>query len=810
MFLLLAWAFVLPPAFADKLVWDQSEEGSLWLYPECADKFILNCETLPPVLATKIDQCKIAKVANKCDEYFKGQTEVREYVKSCTPEEICAEYVFESAYKAYGCTKGFGEVAWDMAVGIVDLGKMLIDHVSKTARQKSAFFAYCEKSVDCKRALVADHPAFSRYSDEQLQEMSAFDLYTRAQHYEEAKRRSDSYQFAMKSWTERQKILDEKAKKAKPPETPFKIEALAAAATKYLEDKNIKLACFNAEARTQLVCYGIFSILDPAAVAGATIKSAKLARWIKRLDPPKWSDDVGRRFRSRATSGSRDVLTEAVRSTFIKDYAETVFTTPDQNRGWIRAAQSTRAGSGTLFFDVENAVLKQLNDGLKNKNLVTALTNRHKELLLDKMTALEKRYPGLKVERYSDFKSTRFAFSGEIPPNLNKELNKLYKEVNDAFFSDEKVRAIVRDDDLTGDWFRAGVGETADQATTAARYARRQKPDQMFVQSFQSRILQRRLEKDRVAAGNIRLDLEARFKDTGIMTKADRSDVLIPDEGVFDLVRKIEDPAELKAAIEARYGIKNLEARDIEDFKRYSALVDEFSPGIHVAKREVVNFDEAVHGGLSIDFAGMGSHNARATAEALAASNNLDEAVDLARVGEQKVTKVFNQKKETLTQIMNDVFPEGTVRTICTGDDCAVIPVRPLNPRDKKAIMSRIATQSDPASVRLSFIPDNVTVPLDRTLLGTHGESIEKALRKSLSGHMEPAKLKGLLFAVDMQGTQAGTGKVGLLIESAPSLRLSTSERRLIENRFKDAIESVNQSLIKQGDASAYSSSGVL
>ncbi|MCB0385598.1 MAG: hypothetical protein KDD43_09405, partial [Bdellovibrionales bacterium] len=429
---------------------------------------------------------------------------------------------------------------------------------------------------------------------------------------------------------------------------------------------------------------------------------------------------------------------------------------------------------------------------------------------LDKMTALEKRYPGLKVERYSDFKSTRFAFSGEIPPNLDKELNRLHKEVNDAFFSDETVRAVVREEDLSGDWFRAGIGETADQATTAARYARRQKPDQMFVQNFGSRVLRRRLEKDRVSAGNIRLKLEERLKETGMMTKSEGSGVLIPDEGVFDLVRKIEDPGELKSALEARYGVRNLEYRDIEDIKNYSALVDQFSPGIHVAKREIVNFDEAIHGGLSIDFAGMGSHNARATAEALAASGSLDEAVDLARVGEQKVTSVFDQKKDSLRNIMKDTFAEGEVRTICTGDDCAVIPIRPLNPRDKKAIMSRIASQADPASVRLSFIPDNVTIPLDRTLLGTHGESIEKALRKQLSGYLEPAKLKGILFAVDMQGTRAGSGKVGLLVETSPSLRLTASERELIESRLKAAIETVNQSLVKQGDAGAYTSTGIL
>ena len=124
--------------------------------------------------------------------------------------------------------------------------------------------------------------------------------------------------------------------------------------------------------------------------------------------------------------------------------------------------------------------------------------------------------------------------------------------------------------------------------------------------------------------------------------------------------------------------------------------------------------------------------------------------------------------------------------------------------------MSRIATQQDPSSVRLSFVPDGVVGSLDRTLLGTHGESVEKALRKHLSGQVEPEKLKGILFGVDMQGAQAGSGRVGLLIETAPSVRLTPRELELINDRLQDALSTVNNDLVSQGERGRYITAGIV
>ena len=70
----------------------------------------------------------------------------------------------------------------------------------------------------------------------------------------------------------------------------------------------------------------------------------------------------------------------------------------------------------TVFFDVENSQLKLLNDTLKEKNFVTSLTNYHKELTFKKMQELVKKNPGLQMDMYSDFKSSRFAF---LYSNLN-------------------------------------------------------------------------------------------------------------------------------------------------------------------------------------------------------------------------------------------------------------------------------------------------------------------------------------------------------------------------------------------------------
>ncbi|MNL44817.1 hypothetical protein D3C87_1674170 [compost metagenome] len=89
-------------------------------------------------------------------------------------------------------------------------------------------------------------------------------------------------------------------------------------------------------------------------------------------------------------------------------------------------------------------------------------------------------------------------------------------------------------------------------------------------------------------------------------------------------------------------------------------------------------------------------------------------------------------------------------------------------------------------------------------MLTTHGESIEKGLRKSLSGVIEPNRLKGITFAADMSTRELGRGPVDLLVGTVNSVRLTNNERKLIQEHFKKALQNFNTDLGSKGPKGAY------
>ena len=142
---------------------------------------------------------------------------------------------------------------------------------------------------------------------------------------------------------------------------------------------------------------------------------------------------------------------------------------------------------------------------------------------------------------------------------------------------------------------------------------------------------------------------------------------------------------------------------------------------------------------------------------------------------------------------------------MCSGDDCVAIAVKPLNDTDKKKILTALADSKYSGKFRLAFVPDGVTDIATRNVLSTHGESVEKLLRASLSSVMEPRKLQGLTFGLDMRTQVLNDGTVKLLIGEAPGVKLSVQERALIQKKFEESLRSFNQSFTSKGTPSNYS-----
>lgn len=486
-------------------------------------------------------------------------------------------------------------------------------------------------------------------------------------------------------------------------------------------------------------------------------------------------------------------------------------TTASDNALWIARAKSSSDG---LFFDVENAALKRLNDSLGDKNLVTALTNLHKDILFKKIDALKRKYPNLDILKYSDFKSSRFSFGGEIPPSLKNELTQIFEEANDEFAKRVAARTDISipDSETPSKWFNAGVGANADQAGLAARHAR-QTP------RGGSQILHMDNVREQVQT-SMRSIEEQRQKVTSFMPAKlleGSGQTQIPSTEVFEVLRKAKDaePEELAQLLRTRFDT-NLTPAQAEELLDYSKNVDQFSPGIWIEERVVANLDEAVHGGFSVDFKGMGARNVSQVARDLAASgDDVDLAIRTIREGEGVVTKQFDDAKEGFQNLVSETLNDLKipVKTQCSGDDCVSIPTAVLPDVAKEKMMAAIARTENPSGYRLSFIPPNI-VAKERSVVAVHGELVEKKVRKNLTGFgdemIPPALLDKVTFALDMP-SHLGRGDVRLLVRPADGVELTSEQRRLIQENLAPAVNKVNKEIAEEtGESVNYSAGGVL
>jgi hypothetical protein len=107
----------------------------------------------------------------------------------------------------------------------------------------------------------------------------------------------------------------------------------------------------------------------------------------------------------------------------------------------------------------------------------------------------------------------------------------------------------------------------------------------------------------------------------------------------------------------------------------------------------------------------------------------------------------------------------------------------------------------------MSHVPPGVRVPQDRNLIGVHGESVEKILRQKLEGVIPQEKLNTTIFMVDMNATQKGVGSAELLIGQGRN-SLTDIERQRVQRVFREAIQSLNESLKKENIPASYQPTG--
>lgn len=557
----------------------------------------------------------------------------------------------------------------------------------------------------------------------------------------------------------------------------------------------------------------IETAMNAAPLAPMIARAIREARWAER--PSGWIDTERRRPDIPVTRKTAESARPLNREDLIRQNLTTEFTTVRQNEEWMRMAENTQPDGKTKYFEVENSVMKELNDVTQDKNFVTALTNKHKSITKEKIDAFAKKYPSVDVIPYSDFKSMRYALkprppATKLPAEIEKELARVLQDANDEFVKYMRDNKLLRETDKPEEWFRAGIGETADQATQASRYSR-QTDGPNRLQNFSNPQLQENLNSSVKATETVRNDLQRQLKESSLMENIAGTDKMTFKPEVFDAVRKTKTPTELMDLVQRSSGVKitELQAKQIRD---YADLVDDFSPGIHVAERKFASLADSANGGLSLDFAGMGSRNSRATAEALALSDNLGDAVIRARNGEKGVTNTFAVRKADVQIAVGGVLKKYGIEAkfIDSGDDMVIKPSKPIPATARQEIADALAKKVPPSSIRVSHVPAGVERAADRALIGTHGESIEKEMRKTLQGVIPKEKLDGILFQIDMLASSAGNGHAELMIGKPNTTLDPRTEIPQIQEAFRKAIEKVNRSLRLENKPGNYVPSGAL
>ncbi|MEK2687712.1 hypothetical protein [Bdellovibrio sp. GT3] len=736
------------------------------------------------ILSQFANQCAIESKALKCDELVKEDSKLAGLIRKCEVADLCAQAEGGTAFEeTKACLRGYtnslidtGVAIKDMFVGVGSQIDAAWEKVKADEKLRSEFISQCNQSLACKKDLVKEDPRYASMPDEDLEKISATALFVQVQDRK-------AYLQSISRSVPNTKPPEAHSKDSEiSAEQKAKLLDLAAVIKAKLKKEYHKFNCYKPEAQAEMACYAVGQVVDPLLLAGAAFKGARVLNAMGKAN-----SEGSTVFLLLERLEKAAVVT---RNGFITKYVDYNPTTVAQNEKFIALAEKGKDAKA-YFVNIENSQMKYLNDTLKNKNLVTSLTNYHKELVLDRMKELQKEFPDLKISEYSDFKSLRFAFEGKMPADLEKRIQAIFKDSNDEFVNYLTENKLLRKTDSPETYFRAGVGDTADEAGIASRWARKGEPGELATYSSSS--LKSELSAKISSVEKDRVSLRNQLKDSKMLD----GETFQPE--VFDIVRKNQgDSEKINSALMTRYRVRNLSEQTLTELQRYVKTSDEFSPGLMVAKRENANLNDAVQGGFTMDFVGLGASNMKGTAEALSKSKDLDGVLHEARSAEKAVTEAVNKQKQFFTKVVTESVEKGKLKSICSGDDCVAVATAPLSEQEKLKVLNRVADSKYAAKMRFAFVNDGVKSSEVRNTLSTHGESIEKLLRKNLSASMKANKLEGLTFGVDMRTTSLNEGSVKLLMGQSQDVYLTKSEQARIKEIFKQTVQEFNRTVYKK------------
>lgn len=520
-----------------------------------------------------------------------------------------------------------------------------------------------------------------------------------------------------------------------------------------------------------------------------------------------------------------------------------------KNAGFIFLAEQAASRVGKAapralqFFEVENAVLKALNDRVfQSKTVVDAVENRWRDILLNEIRS----DPRLKVAlraKYQDFKSLRFAFdsSPEVQAAFSEAFSRATRIFSEEMKAGPYAEAFASLEGKLGDparWHMAAAGSTVDEAGAAARYARAlDLAGGVPLQTFEHAATW--VQSQARNAESLRNAFVSSLSKEASKTLLKRSggplSSLVPSEGIFELVRKVDlsnretGLSELGSKIKNRYGVE-LSPVQLRDLVAYSQAVDAFSVGLLIEKRVAGNLHLATGDILSADFAGQGGRNLTETAAALARTSQAAQAGDMATViraardaevrateGMQRLNSDFRRALEdTVGQpaVAEDLSGGGT-RLSFSGDDGIFLAKGEWTHSQRLDLASRLAQVSDtPSNFRLTWVPTqypNGTV-IDsalRSQLVVQAELAEKSLRAALEGKVPREILSRTVMMVEFVPEPGGGGTIRVILSGKENLFGGAAARESLLSAAQSELSAVISKLEAGNPGKSFVNGGV-
>lgn len=493
---------------------------------------------------------------------------------------------------------------------------------------------------------------------------------------------------------------------------------------------------------------------------------------------------------------SRDPGIEKLRLEFIREYADRDFSTPEKNEIWIDTALSGARGR-RVFVQMENWRIKELNHSIiKNKDLVTALTNYQKSLWLEEWS---RRLPSLDTYKYSDFKSERDSFEDTGDARVLAEIESCFEAANRRFWGDQRVRRILRAEDLDQPWFALGFGRSADQASLAAKFAR---PTNRKISYFEQKNVRDHYDSEFRRFQALHRELSALLKDKPLVE--DDGKTINLKLAVYVAARKAHNDSELHRMLIQQFPGVLITSTVAAKIREFSRLADGFTPPLLIKDREKLRVFDAPFGAISLDFLGLGAENIRATAQALIEAKNLDEALSAARASEREVTRVFKENQNLIRREFRSFF-NAQVSIRFSGDDGIVIPQVEILHSDLIRFLESLANKFPIPFFRMTLVTKEGALG-DSSDLITQGEEIEKKLRTLI---LEEAGL-GLSNSVTMNVFIYDSGDSRKVVLSLGLRRpLSSPEKNKLNRLFPKAVLEIESEIRMKGSSLRLEPAGI-